>query len=242
MTGCIRNPTGAVSPNSATDARPAGPDDVSADDTPRERRDRQHAAWLHSASAGGPEAAADFERFFDATLGPARAVARRMLGGDDAEDLLADAYFEAWRKRADFDPDRGSPLTWLLSIVHSRALDRLRQRRSEQRVRAPELMGDASGEPDTAPGPLDLLWQRQSEQRLAVAVATLPATERWLLGLAYWREMSHSAIVTCTGLPLGTVKSHLRRAQARLRQALGDDAFGPPNRNPRPDHDHDPAP
>jgi DNA-directed RNA polymerase specialized sigma24 family protein len=54
--------------------------------------------------------------------------------------------------------------------------------------------------------------------------------------------MSHSAIVTCTGLPLGTVKSHLRRAQARLRQALGDDAFGPPNRNPRPDHDHDPAP
>jgi RNA polymerase sigma-70 factor (ECF subfamily) len=131
---------------------------------------------------------------------------------------LADAFFEAWRSAAQFDPQRASAVTWLLTIVRSRALDLLRRRAAH-----PE--GAAANESDEActdahDDPAEQLWQRQASTRLDTALRALTATERWLLGLAYYRECSHSQIATVTGLPLGTVKSTLMRAQVKLRTAL----------------------
>lgn len=208
--------------------RPPSPPDPGAGRPPvpaaadRAERDAELAACLAEAAAGSATA---FERFYDASYGHARALARRMLRGlqretdreSDCEDLLADAYFEAWRGLARFDPARGSAVTWLLQIVRSRALDLLRRRAAQ----ATERLGDEPArEPASDEDPAAQLWQLQAGSRLHAALAQLSATERWVLGLAYFRDLSQTEIAAATGLPLGTVKSHAARAQARLRAAL----------------------
>lgn len=189
----------------------------------RGARDAQLAAWLAEAARG--EAAA-FERFYDATAAHARTLARRMLRGrgtdgrrdSDCDDLLAEAYFEAWRKLARFDATRGSAVTWLLQIVRSRALDLLRH----PAAHATEALPEDTADPTHGDDPARQLWQQQAGTRLHAALAHLTAPERWVLGLAYFRELSHAEIAATTGLPLGTVKSHLQRAQVKLRAALAD--------------------
>ena len=89
----------------------------------RAQRDSRLAAWV-AAAAGGDCAA--FEAFYDATFAYAQTLARRMLRDADVDDLVADAYFEAWRSAARFDVARGSAVTWLLTVVRSRALELLR--------------------------------------------------------------------------------------------------------------------
>jgi RNA polymerase sigma-70 factor, ECF subfamily len=177
----------------------------------RRARDQRLAGWLQAAAAGS---GSDFEAFYDATKGYARALARRILQGADLEDALADAYLDAWRLAGRFDPARGSPVTWLLAIVHSRALDLWRRRGAA---------GPAAAEAEDADAdPGDRLWQLEAGQRLAQALATLSAHERWVLALAYFRDLSHAQIALTTGLPLGTVKSLILRGQGKLRTLLSD--------------------
>ena len=97
----------------------------SAPDSSRARRDAQLAAWVQQAALGDAPA---FERFYDATIGYAHALARRLVRDADIDDALAEAYFQAWREAPRFDAARGSAVTWLLTRVHSRAIDLCRQR------------------------------------------------------------------------------------------------------------------
>ena len=182
------------------------------------RVERDHALALALAEAARGDTRA-FERFYDATFGYARALARRMLDASDTEDLLADVYFEAWRHAARFDATRGSAVTWLLTMVRSRALDLLRH----QAVH-PSVGGSVDAAPEEPASadwdPAERLWQAQAGTRLHAALQALTAAERWVLGLAYFRELTHAEIAAGTGLPLGTVKSHLQRAQTKLRAVL----------------------
>lgn len=173
------------------------------------------AVLLAEAAAGKTTA---FETFYDATIAYARALARRMVRPSDLDDLLADAYFQAWREVARFDVERGSAVTWLLTLVRSRALDLLRHQRASHEVQA-----DTETLPETAsdlPGPDELLGGTQAGTRLHVALARLSSNERWVLGLAYYADLSHREICEQTRLPLGTVKSLILRAQAKLREQL----------------------
>jgi RNA polymerase sigma-70 factor, ECF subfamily len=183
----------------------------------RAERDVQLAALVRASADGDCSA---FESFYDRTIGYAETVARRLLRAADVEDLLADAYFEAWRGAARFDAGRGSAVTWLLTIVRSRALDWLRR----VAARPEGALSDVAPADIACEGadPIDLLWQRQTNARLHAALATLDPRERWTLGLAYFRDCSHSEIAGLTGLPLGTVKSVLARAQSKLRSTLSD--------------------
>jgi RNA polymerase sigma-70 factor, ECF subfamily len=182
-----------------------------------------HLAQLLAAAAGGNSTA--FERFYDATFALARGTARRLLRGEDIEDLLAEAYFEAWRNLARFDVTRGSAVAWLLTIVRSRALDLLRRHGSQPSVGGSR---DSSGAEaftpeaasDSSTDPAEQLWRHQAGSRLHAALAGLSAAERWVLGLAYFRDLTHQEIAAQTQLPLGTVKSHMLRAQNKLRTAL----------------------
>jgi RNA polymerase sigma-70 factor, ECF subfamily len=179
-------------------------------------RDAALAGWLTQA-AGGDSAA--FEKFFDATVGHARSVARRVLRADDIDDLLADVYFEAWRHVARFDAGRGSAMAWLLTLVRSRALDMRRRQVTQPSAGGGDVT--AAEQPTTSDAePAEQLWRRQTHSRLHLAIADLSAPERWVLGLAYFRDLSHGQIAQHTGMPLGTVKSHLLRAQSKLRLAL----------------------
>ncbi|HSI60006.1 MAG TPA: sigma-70 family RNA polymerase sigma factor [Ideonella sp.] len=181
----------------------------------RAERDAALAALLQQAAAGNVGA---FEAFYDQTVAYAQALARRMLHASaDLDDLLSNAYFQAWRDVARFDPERGSAVTWLLTIVRSRALDLMRQARQAMHCALDESHMELASD---APGPMDLLDSAQHGSRLQRALASLGSQERWVLALAYFRELSHSQIARETGLPLGTVKSLILRAQGKLRELM----------------------
>ena len=187
-------------------------------DPQRRARDEQLALLLKRSAGGDAQA---FEAFYDASIVHARTLARRILRDAELDDVLSDAFFQAWRDSARFDAGRGSAMAWLLTIVRTRALDCLRQRQ----VRGQP--GDA--EPDDVvsdePGPPDLLARAQVGSRLQAALGQLSQQERWLLGLAYYRDHTHVQIAATTALPLGTVKSVLLRAQHKLRALLEQDAI-----------------
>ncbi|WP_395699379.1 RNA polymerase sigma factor [Aquabacterium sp.] len=186
----------------------------------RAERDQRLAGWLAQAAEGDAQA---FERFYDATIGYAQALARRLLREPDIDDVLAESYFQCWREAPRFDAGRGSAVTWLLTRVRSRAID---LRRAQAHEASEAAAGGESDELTLAglasqlPGPDELLALAEAGSRLYHALAALSPQERWVLGLAYFRELSHAATAQVTGLPLGTVKSLLLRGQQKLRHLM----------------------
>ena len=134
-----------------------------------------------------------------------------------AQDAVQDAFLSVWRTAASFDPLRGKASTWLLTLVHRRAVDAVRRedrRRAQPLDDAPIASGDATDE--TA----ELREQRRAVQ---AALAQLPPEQREALELAYSGGLSQSELAERLGVPLGTVKSRMFAALAKLRDLLGDD-------------------
>lgn len=139
-----------------------------------------------------------------------------------AEELLEEVFWQVWRQAPRHDPARGTVRGWVMVIARSRALDALRRQRCEpasQRL-AQADSGASPGEPDETADPLRLLATRQQVQALRVALRTLAPARRELVWLAYFDGLTQTQIAEHTGLPVGTVKSHLRRSLATLRAAL----------------------
>jgi len=155
------------------------------------------------------------------------AVARRGLGSPhDAEDVTQQVFADAWRGRAGFDPERGVLGAWLAGILRRRIADRLGARGREARPGAvADVAGDARGEA-VGPGPA-LADQVVETLLVADELARLPADQARVLRLAVLNELTHQQVATATGLPLGTVKSHLRRGLARLRRRWEADGAPP---------------
>jgi RNA polymerase sigma-70 factor (ECF subfamily) len=147
-------------------------------------------------------------------------VARMLRQPDDVEDVVEEAFWQAWRQASRFDPTRGAVQTWLLTIARSRALDRVR---SLRRRREDPLDGD-DGQAVTQqtvegdPG----LDAEATERRtiLVAALADLPSEQREALELGYFGGLSQSEIAERTGQPLGTVKTRMRLAMQKLRSQL----------------------
>jgi len=159
-------------------------------------------------------------RLYDLTVGRVYAVALRIMRHADlAEEVVSDVYMQVWRDAHRYDASRGRVLAWLLIISRSRALDLLR--RQDEAFSHPdphELVAEPDSGQKTAQ---DLLQASQEGSALHAAMATLTPLQRQLLSLAFFRGLSHSEIVAHCGLPLGTVKTHIRRALGALRDALG---------------------
>lgn len=166
---------------------------------------------------------AALSQFYDLTVSRVYAIAYRIVRvAETAEEVVADVYMQAWRDAARYDAARGRVLGWLLVMARTRALDALR--RDDEAFAHPEPH-ELTGEPASAQaGPLDLLAATRRGTALHAALRELPATPRQLLALAFFKGLSHSEIVEATGIPLGTVKTHIRRALAALKDALGEDA------------------
>ncbi|MFC5061928.1 sigma-70 family RNA polymerase sigma factor [Actinomycetospora atypica] len=143
------------------------------------------------------------------------ASARRAVGSHhDAEDVTQQVFVDAWRGRAGFDPDRGALGAWLAGILRRRVADRL-----AARGRDAGTVTLADPAPLEDPGPRTSLADQVVETLLvADELARLPADQGWVLRLAVFDELTHPQIAAATGLPLGTVKSHLRRGLSRLRR------------------------
>jgi len=134
-----------------------------------------------------------------------------------AEDAVQEAFLAVWRQAASYDPNQAKPSTWILTIVHRRAVDHVRRsvRHGEiaERVATLEEHGVVEGLDEATA-------TRETRRRVQKALATLPAKERSALELAYWGGMSQSQIATQLGIPAGTVKSRTFAALAHLRTAL----------------------
>jgi RNA polymerase sigma-70 factor (ECF subfamily) len=136
----------------------------------------------------------------------------------EAEDVAQEVFTQVWTQARRYDVTRGSVAAWMLVIARTRSLDRLRRRRA---VLRPGPSDDVLAELP-APGPgADLLAATAQEAECArVAVASLPSAERDVLELAYYEGLTQSEIAERTGTPLGTVKTRVRSALQRIRQAL----------------------
>ncbi|MCA1924883.1 MAG: sigma-70 family RNA polymerase sigma factor [Thiobacillus sp.] len=167
--------------------------------------------------AAGDEAA--LSRLYDLTLARVYALALRITSRHDlAEEVCIEAYWQAWREAGRYDSARGEPLAWLMMMARSRALDALRRQDRATPCPDPETLFDNESAPDTSP--LDCLLAAERASALGRALAQLTPIQRQMVGLAFYRDLSHQEISNETGLPLGTVKSHLKRAQDTLRIAL----------------------
>lgn len=158
---------------------------------------------------------------YDETVGRVYGFANRLVNNAGAaEEIASDVYLQAWRDAAKYDPLRSKVLTWLLMICRSRALDWLRARETAEVLHDdPETLAEENASPGGSPQ--DLLEAVQSGHALHRALATLQPVQRQLLGLAFFRGLSHQEIADQARLPLGTVKSHIRRAVDALRAQLG---------------------
>lgn len=163
------------------------------------------------------------EALYDATCGRLMAVANAILRNrHDAEEVVCDSYVQAWDEAVRYDASRASVLGWLTMICRSRALDQLRRQRS---TRSHVEIEAADSVPDPSRPPDELLALLEDGSRIHAALARLPRQRRELVALAFLQGLSHQEIAELKGLPLGTVKSHVRRSLAQLRDALdGADA------------------
>ena len=159
---------------------------------------------------------AAFMRLFE-QFGP-RVRAYLMRQGADrstAEDLVQDVMLTVWRRAAQFDRSKATVSTWVFTIARNRRIDGLRRAsRPEIDPEDPALVREPEAPAD------DLVDAGQRARRLHEAVAELPDEQGKLLRLAYFEDKSHSVIAEELNLPLGTVKSRLRLAMAKLRSAL----------------------
>src|SRR6185437_865993 len=133
-----------------------------------------------------------------------------------AEDAVQDAFLAIWRTAARFVPERGKASTWILTLVHRRAVDVVRR---EQRRRADSL--DRAAEP-AAEGVEEDAWLRLQRERVQDALRRLPDTQREALELAYYGGFSQSELAERLGQPLGTIKSRMFTGLSSLREQLGE--------------------
>jgi RNA polymerase sigma-70 factor (ECF subfamily) len=167
--------------------------------------------------------------FYDATIARVYGLALRITRSPaSAEDVVAEVFHQAWRDAARFDATRGAVLTWLLTLCRSRAIDHLRRRDEAELHEDPESL--ATGDPDRANDPQNLLLAVERDGALHRALEGLTPLQRQLVALAFFRGLSHQEIADHAGMPLGTVKTHIRKGLEALRSAL---APGPlANANP----------
>jgi len=137
---------------------------------------------------------------------------------DEAEDVVEETFWQAWRKASSYEPSRGAVSTWLLTIGRRRALDRLRakSRRKEESTQSGVLADLTSPASD----PLQMVESSERRSNVLTALRELPDEQREVLELGYFQGLSQSEIADRTGQPLGTVKTRMRLAMQKLREPL----------------------
>jgi RNA polymerase sigma-70 factor, ECF subfamily len=167
---------------------------------------------------GNPRA---FELIYDRHGGAAFSLSYRMVGNRvTAEDITQEAFLSIWRSRMRYDTARGSVRTWVLGIVHNRAIDALRRGAVHDRRR--ETL-EGVEERQEAPERTEVEVARREEARsVRSALDTLPEDQRRAIELAYFGGFSHSQIAEMLDEPIGTVKGRMRLGLDKLRRQLAE--------------------
>ncbi|MBU8859281.1 MULTISPECIES: sigma-70 family RNA polymerase sigma factor [unclassified Micromonospora] len=188
-----------------------GPEPPGEDDLATRFRDGDEAALREA-----------YDRFGRAVLHLATTT---LVNRSDAEDVTQATFVAAWLGRETFDPAKGSLVGWLLGIGRRKVVDRIRATARETRV--VETVKQLPEPVSTGPDPDTVV------DRLVVAdeLARLPDEQRRMLELAFYDDLTHQQIAAVTGVPLGTVKSHIRRGMQSLKRRWEVDGAAP---GPRP--------
>jgi RNA polymerase sigma-70 factor (ECF subfamily) len=167
---------------------------------------------------GDPRA---FELLYDRHGGAAFSLAYRMTGNRPAaEDVSQEAFLSIWRSRLRYQAERGSVRTWILGIVHNRAIDALRRSLVHERRRT---TAEGLEERQEAPELTEVEVARRDEARhVRSALSTLPEDQRRTIELAYFGGFSHSQIADMLDTPIGTVKGRMRLGLEKMRQQLAE--------------------
>jgi RNA polymerase sigma-70 factor, ECF subfamily len=163
--------------------------------------------------------AAAFERVYDRHATAAFSLAYRLTGRrPTAEEVVQEAFLSLWRSGARYDRARGSVRTWVLGIVHNRAIDALRRATVHDRRRASD---EGIEERLEAPERTDAeVARREEAQEVRAALEALPAEQSRVIELAYFGGFSHSEIASMLGQPIGTVKGRMRLGLQKMRAPL----------------------
>ncbi len=178
--------------------------------------EHHHAAMIQAIAQGHDRAAFDdLFRYF-----APRVKAWMLRTGCNtaaAEDIAQEAMLNVWRKARLFDPSRSTTATWIFTIARNLRIDAIRRERHPS-----TLLQDSPEETDPADLPDRILDHARRDSRIRAALSQLPAGQQALIRQAFFEDKSHTAIEKELGIPLGTVKSRLRLAIARLRTNLED--------------------
>jgi RNA polymerase sigma-70 factor (ECF subfamily) len=174
-------------------------------------------AELLRLSARGDEAA--FARLYDATATRVFGLAVRVVRDPaQAEEVTQESFLEIWRTASRFDPQRGSAMSWLLTITHRKAVDRVRSAEASTRR---DTTYHQQNQPADHDSTAEAAQASLEAHRVRGALATLTAVQREAVGLAYFGGYTHTEVATMLDLPVGTAKTRIRDGLIRLRDALG---------------------
>lgn len=169
---------------------------------------------LLSATAQGNKQA--FEKLYEETSGKLFAISLKMLTNrGHAEEVLQDAFVKIWHNASEYNASKGSVISWMISIVRYRSLDILRYHKVRQEQ---SLDSENSVKDEVAEDFINVDYDQNT--KLVNCIEELEVQQKQVIHLAYYRGLSHSELVNQTKIPLGTIKSWIRRGLQQLQRCL----------------------
>ena len=170
--------------------------------------------------ATGMEDRPAFRRLYKLTSAKLFGICLRICGERQAaEDVLQDVYLAIWRRAGGYEPGRASPISWLATIARNRAIDWRRARG----VRPTAAITEANEAPSADPSAIDMLLLAEEDRKLHLCLDKLDAAQRDAIRTAFFEGLTYAELAQRRGVPLGTMKSWVRRGLIRLRDCLDDD-------------------
>ncbi|WP_373989705.1 RNA polymerase sigma factor [Duganella sp. BuS-21] len=180
---------------------------------------QQLRTWLQGAARRDATA---FRSLYDATSAKLFGFALRILGKRElAEEVLQESFVAIWHNAGSYQSHLAAPMTWMTTVVRNKAYDLLRRSDSAAEIDSDQFDADIMNAlHDPAATPIEALELSQDAKALARCMSALEGLHRQVLGLAFFHELSHSEVAQQLALPIGTVKTWIRRSLERLKTCL----------------------
>ncbi|WP_394855628.1 sigma-70 family RNA polymerase sigma factor [Rhodococcus globerulus] len=209
-------PRDVSEPNEAPEHTDACPTDNSAARTARITESRELALILENVARGDQSA---FAEFYDRTSSRVHGMVLRVLRDPGfSEETVQEVYLQAWKTVDTFDPVRGSALSWLLTLAHRRAVDRVR---SEQSSTDRQALYDTTNSTPEFDVVSEEVTRKDEHRAVTACLESVTATQREALTLAYYGGRTYREVAEDLGVAIPTIKSRIRDGLLRLRRCLG---------------------